>query len=288
MTRDSVTAWLDAAGRFELLTKQQMTDLALEIQTGPPRLAQPAMDKLYKHNLRLVPHVWQRQYGWITHNDPRIPDLLQEGAIGLRTAVERFDPERASFSTFAVQWIRQGMNSYLRSRDRTIRVSSDAYGVFSKVRKLRDQAMAAGQKQPTLQELAAAVNRKPSTVADYLRLMAATHSVSADLPVAASNGTTIECGPTLIDNLAAPDPPDLCEYAKRQHAARKDLEALLEEADLTAEQLAVLRERMLMGTPRSYDAIAQAYGISSGKRAQTLAASAMRKCQRAAQRLSLS
>ena len=285
---DSVTAWLDAAGRFALLTKQEMTDLALEVQTGPPAAAEAAAQKLYTHNLRLVPHVWQRQYGWIRANDPRIPDLLQEGAIGLRTAVDRFDPTRASFSTFAVQWIRQGMNSYLRSRDRTIRISSDCYGVYSKVRKLREQAMARGNPLPTIEELATAVNRKVSTVEDYLRLMASTHAVSADIPVASTGGQPDDRGPSIIDNLAAPDPPDLCEYAKRQHQSRKELESVLQEADLSAEQLVVLRERYLMGKPRSYDAIAQAHGISSGKRAQTLAATGLRRCQTAARRLSLS
>lgn len=281
---DSVTAWLDAAGRFDLLTKQEMADLAQQIQSG----SGAAADKLYHHNLRLVPHVWKRQYGWIAPPDPRIPDLLQEGAIGLRTAVQRFDPTRASFSTFAVQWIRQGMNSYLRSRDRTVRVSSDAYGVYSKVRKLREQAMAAGHRPPTITELAAAVKRKPSTVEDYLHLMATTHSVSADIPVANTGGQSDDRGPSILDNLAAPEPPDLGEYATRQQHARDELQRVLDEADLSAEQLVVLEERFLQGKPRSFTCIAQAHGYSSAKRAQTLAMTGLAKCQRAAQRLSLS
>ena len=285
MTADSVTAWLDAAGRYPLLTREETTSLALEVQTGPIQTAAPAAEKLYCHNLRLVPHVWKRQYGYITGGDARIPDLLQEGAIGLKTAVERYDPFRASFSTFAVQWIRQGMNSYLRSRDRTIRISSDCYGVYAKVRKLRAAHFAATGQELTLCELAKAVGRKQESVAEYLAMMRETNSVSADAPVTGEEG-----GSTLIDHICAPEhsPAEDLAYGQRQQRFSDELSEVLDMAELTEEQLVVLKERFLVGQPMSYDAIARAHGLGNGKRAQTLCSNALRRCRSAARHLSRS
>jgi len=124
---DAVTFWLDAAGRKELLTEEQVITLAREIQSLPEDSAKRVklINKFCEHNLRLVTTV-AKQYtrnrvkGW---NSENTADVLQQGYLGLRRAVEKFDPERGyRFSTYACNWIRQSISRYAMNETGCVRV----------------------------------------------------------------------------------------------------------------------------------------------------------------------
>lgn len=113
----SIDEWLNAANRFPLLTAEEELLLARQVQVWlihpPPvpapveRRGQRARRRMIEANLRLVHNCWKR-YGSQLPTDP--VDLLQEGAIGLARAVEKFNPAKGyKFSTYAYWWIRQAM-----------------------------------------------------------------------------------------------------------------------------------------------------------------------------------
>lgn len=111
--KDLLTFWLDNAGKYPLLTEEEMISLSRSIHTygeDSPK-GKKAVDKIVRHNLRLVPMVTKR----ILHpgkdfkfGDPHTIDLLQAGTFGLHRAAQKFDYQRGyKFSTYAFMWIRQ-------------------------------------------------------------------------------------------------------------------------------------------------------------------------------------
>jgi len=119
--------WLDQAGRFPLLPKAEVLRLAKIIQNPKSSKAarERSIQKLMRHNLKLVPGIAKRMTGSMKsfrHGDHCLADLFQVGAIGLRRAAEKFDPQRGyTFSTYAVSWIKQA-------------IYREAYGMISPIR----------------------------------------------------------------------------------------------------------------------------------------------------------
>lgn len=131
-------------GRFEILSKDKTIMLARTVRAGKTEegytaAALRAIEQLVNHNLRLVVSIWAKTYQeYIGPNSDRLADLLQEGAIGLRRAAERFDPKLGyTFATYAAWWIKKHMQEYIFVDTRMIRVPSDAQGLYSKYKKLR-------------------------------------------------------------------------------------------------------------------------------------------------------
>jgi RNA polymerase sigma factor (sigma-70 family) len=113
MPNDLVGSWLDAAGRFPLLTELETLELAAKIQAeteGTPARTR-LVNKLCEHNLRLVVRFTKAYINAspaLRWGDDKTADLLQEAYFGLRKAANKFDPTRGyKFSTYAHAWIRQ-------------------------------------------------------------------------------------------------------------------------------------------------------------------------------------
>ena len=118
-----IQAWLNAAGRYPLLSKAEEVHLGTLVQRsqqpdatpGEIRAGARAKDRFIRCNLRLVISISKKYLPRIKSN-PALAhsDLLQEGVIGLNRAVEKFDPERGyKFSTYGTLWIRQAMGALL-------------------------------------------------------------------------------------------------------------------------------------------------------------------------------
>ena len=124
---DATTAWLDAAGSVALLTKDEQITLGRQIQgwqngTVDEKTGRRALNKMISANLRLVVKVWRSNFSFVEAKDPRVADLLQEGALGIRHAALKFDPSKGfTFATYSIAWIRRYMGVFLRDKDRTIR-----------------------------------------------------------------------------------------------------------------------------------------------------------------------
>ena len=114
-TTDALQLFLNEAGRWPLLTKEEEVELAKRIERGD----QQAKERMINSNLRLVVSIAKRYQG----HGLSLLDLIQEGIIGLIRAVEKFDWRRGfKFSTYATWWIRQAVQRGVANKSRTIRI----------------------------------------------------------------------------------------------------------------------------------------------------------------------
>jgi RNA polymerase primary sigma factor len=114
-TTDALQLFLNEAGRWPLLTKEEEVELAKRIERGD----REAKERMINSNLRLVVSIAKRYQG----HELSLLDLIQEGIIGLIRAVEKFDWRRGfKFSTYATWWIRQAVQRGVANKSRTIRI----------------------------------------------------------------------------------------------------------------------------------------------------------------------
>jgi RNA polymerase primary sigma factor len=114
-TTDALQLFLNEAGRWPLLTKEEEIELAKRIERGD----EAAKERMINSNLRLVVSIAKRYQG----HGLSLLDLIQEGIIGLIRAVEKFDWRRGfKFSTYATWWIRQAVQRGVANKSRTIRI----------------------------------------------------------------------------------------------------------------------------------------------------------------------
>ena len=263
---DTINTWLDAAGSVQLLEPSETIMLGRQVQdwqngTLDEKAGLRALNKIIRHNLRLVASVWKKQFGYVRHNEPRAADLLQEGCFGLRTAALKWDPERGyTFATYAVAWIRKDMGVFLRERDRTIRLSADCYGVVNTTNKYIDEVMAATGKPPTLEAIAAKCKKTPASVKRFLDAYAICNTkTSLDQPVAEARALD---GQMTIGDMYESRPEYDLEFDKRSEKLLKVIEVIMTAADLTTSEKTLVRERLLYTSePRSYASIAKQVGM---------------------------
>ena len=119
-TTDSLTLFMNAAGRYRLLTAAEEVALAKRIERGD----RTAKELMINSNLRLVVSIAKRYQG----RGMQLGDLIQEGVIGLNRAVEKFDWRRGyKFSTYATWWIRQACQRAVSNQSATIRIPTHVH-----------------------------------------------------------------------------------------------------------------------------------------------------------------
>jgi RNA polymerase sigma factor (sigma-70 family) len=150
LTDDSVGLFLREMARYPLLTQAQEIELAREIAKGGLQ-AEVAKRKLVRSNLRLVVSIAKK---YLNRGVPFL-DLIQEGAMGLMRAAEKFDYERGyKFSTYAYWWIRQGITRAIASQSRTVRLPVHMVEKLNQVRKARQSLSQKLGRKPTKHEIA--------------------------------------------------------------------------------------------------------------------------------------
>lgn len=143
---DSMDMYLAQIGRWPLLRAKEECDLARKAKNGSDR----AKRKLIESNLKLVVSV-AKVY---SRSGVPLPDLIQEGNIGLIKAVDSFDPEKGfRFSTYAVAWIRQAITRAIEKQQRAIRVPSYVVQSIRKLHKVESSFMNQFGREPTVEEL---------------------------------------------------------------------------------------------------------------------------------------
>ena len=168
--------FLARLARTPLLTPAEEVALAKRIERGD--LA--AKERMMEANLRLVVHVakaYQREDHGLT-----LLDLVQEGTVGLMRAVEKFDHRRGfRFSTYATIWIRQAVGRAIAEKGRAIRLPAHAgVRVRAMERAERDLATSLGR-EPTLEEVAQALECRPTEILELRRAVRIPFSLDAPL-----------------------------------------------------------------------------------------------------------
>lgn len=143
---DSMDMYLNRIGKWPLLEAEEERDLARRAKLGDER----AKRKLVESNLKLVVSV-AKVY---SRSGLPLPDLIQEGNIGLIKAVDSFDPEKGfRFSTYAVAWIRQAITRAIERQGRAIRVPSYIIQSIRKLHKAGTSFTNDSGREPTIDEL---------------------------------------------------------------------------------------------------------------------------------------
>jgi RNA polymerase primary sigma factor len=215
-TIDSLTLFMNAAGRYKLLTAAEEVALAKRIERGDAA----AKEHMINANLRLVVSIAKRYRG----HGLQLGDLIQEGVIGLNRAVEKFDWRRGyKFSTYATWWIRQACQRAVSNQSTTIRVPTHVHERRVKLARARQRLEVADGSPPTAEELARATGLDLKHVEEALGAVEA--SVSLNQPVG-SDGDG-EYGDLFADPDAA-DPAEEAAEAVRRQAVRRALAGLPE------------------------------------------------------------
>lgn len=130
MAGDDITAFTKLTSRFKVLPKDEEKRLIALAQEDPPNVE--AWDKLVRHNIALVIHIAKK------YQNQGLPfeDLLQEGLIGLLTAIHKFDLKRGALSTYATWWIRQAITRAIDNNSRAIRIPIHKLNEYRVIRRV--------------------------------------------------------------------------------------------------------------------------------------------------------
>src|SRR6187431_3664342 len=169
----SLDKYLQEIGREELITAEEEVILAKKIKDGD----QSALEKLTRANLRFVVSV-AKQY---QNQGLTLPDLINEGNLGLIKAAQRFDETRGfKFISYAVWWIRQSILQALAEQSRIVRLPLNKVGLTNRISKAYSQLEQEYEREPTSEEIAILLDLETEEVAATIG--ASARHISMDQP----------------------------------------------------------------------------------------------------------
>jgi len=176
----SLDKYLQDIGREELITAEEEVELARRIRSGDDK----ALEKLVKANLRFVVSV-AKQY---QNQGLSLPDLINEGNLGLIKAAQRFDETRGfKFISYAVWWIRQSILQALAEQSRLVRLPLNQVGSLNKIKKATSRLEQEFERPPSVEEIAQKLDIPEHKLDKALRIT--TRYVSMDAPIAEDEDT---------------------------------------------------------------------------------------------------
>jgi RNA polymerase primary sigma factor len=176
----SLDKYLQDIGKEELITADQEVELARRIRSGDQR----ALDKLCRANLRFVVSV-AKQY---QNQGLSLPDLINEGNLGLIKAAQRFDETRGfKFISYAVWWIRQSILQALAEQSRIVRLPLNQVGSLNKIKKESSRLEQKFERLPSADEIAEALEVPEYKIDAALKI--STRYISMDAPLAEDEDT---------------------------------------------------------------------------------------------------
>ena len=219
----SLDKYLQEIGKEELITVEEEVELAQRIKKGD----QAALEKLTRANLRFVVSV-AKQY---QNQGLSLPDLINEGNLGLIKAAEKFDETRGfKFISYAVWWIRQSILQALAEQSRIVRLPLNQVGSLNKINKAYSKFEQEHERKPSPEELAKELDLPADKVADTLRVSG--RHVSVDAPFVDGEDNS------LLDVLVNNDSPNADRSLIDESLAREIDRAL---ATLTEREADIIR-----------------------------------------------
>lgn len=216
-TRDgkALDRYLQEIGREDLISVQDEVDLARRIREGD----QKALDKLVRANLRFVVSV-AKQY---QNQGLSLPDLINEGNLGLIRAAQRFDETRGfKFISYAVWWVRQSILQALAEQSRIVRLPLNRVGSLNKINKERSKFEQEFERIPSAEELAERLDIPADQVADTMKVSG--RHISVDAPFADGDENS------LLDVLINDDTPTP-DRVLNQESLSKEVDRALQQLD---------------------------------------------------------
>jgi RNA polymerase primary sigma factor len=257
VTTDALQLFLNEAGRWPLLTKEEEVELAKRIERGDAE----AKERMINSNLRLVVSIAKKYQG----HGLSLLDLIQEGIIGLIRAVEKFDWRRGfKFSTYATWWIRQAVQRGVANKSRTIRIPVHIADREQRIARAERALAPKLGRQPTEEEVAKQAKLPLKQVREVRQ--AARAITSLDRPIGEGEGAfgdlfpsegaepeeelTVSLEQDVLRRAVAQLPEREREVVKRRYGLNgdsdpKSLEAIGRELGLTRERVRQIEARAL-------------------------------------------
>ena len=220
----SLEKYLQEIGKVELIKPEEEVQLAILIRNGD----QNALDRLTKANLRFVVSV-AKQY---QNQGLTLPDLINEGNVGLIKAAQRFDETRGfKFISYAVWWIRQSILQALAEQSRIVRLPLNKVGLNNKISKAYSQLEQELEREPTAYEIALLLDVEVDEVAATLSSSA--RHLSIDQPFAEGEEGS------LLDTMVNPNAENTDMYLAFNTSLAQEINRSL--STLTERQKEVIR-----------------------------------------------
>lgn len=171
----SLEKYLQEIGHQDLLTADEEVELAQQIRKGDRK----ALERLTKANLRFVVSV-AKQY---QNKGLSLPDLINEGNLGLIKAAERYDETRGfKFISYAVWWIRQSILQAIAEQSRIVRLPLNQVGSVNRIARELNKFEQENERKPSVEEMADRIDLPEEKIAEAMKIN--THHVSMDAPFA--------------------------------------------------------------------------------------------------------
>ena len=241
----SLDKYLQEIGKEDLITVEEEVELAQRIKKGD----QEALEKLTKANLRFVVSV-AKQY---QNQGLSLPDLINEGNLGLIKAAEKFDETRGfKFISYAVWWIRQSILQALAEQSRIVRLPLNQVGSLNKINKAFARFEQENERTPSPEELADVLDLPKETVSDTLRVSG--RHVSVDAPFSDGEDNS------LLDVLVNTDSPN-ADRGLINESLSTEVERAL--ATLTDRERDIIRYFFGIGCPEmTLEEIGEKFGLT--------------------------
>lgn len=241
----SLDKYLQEIGKEDLITVEEEVELAQRIKKGD----QEALEKLTKANLRFVVSV-AKQY---QNQGLSLPDLINEGNLGLIKAAEKFDETRGfKFISYAVWWIRQSILQALAEQSRIVRLPLNQVGSLNKINKAFARFEQENERTPSPEELANVLDLPKEKVSDTLRVSG--RHVSVDAPFSDGEDNN------LLDVLVNADSPN-ADRGLINESLSTEVERAL--ATLTDRERDIIRYFFGIGCPEmTLEEIGEKFGLT--------------------------
>ncbi|KHE42584.1 MULTISPECIES: sigma-70 family RNA polymerase sigma factor [Rikenellaceae] len=241
----SLDKYLQEIGKEDLITVEEEVELAQRIKKGD----QEALEKLTKANLRFVVSV-AKQY---QNQGLSLPDLINEGNLGLIKAAEKFDETRGfKFISYAVWWIRQSILQALAEQSRIVRLPLNQVGSLNKINKAFARFEQENERTPSPEELANVLDLPKEKVSDTLRVSG--RHVSVDAPFSDGEDNN------LLDVLVNNDSPN-ADRGLINESLSTEVERAL--ATLTDRERDIIRYFFGIGCPEmTLEEIGEKFGLT--------------------------
>ncbi|KGI59602.1 RNA polymerase sigma factor RpoD/SigA [Prevotella sp. S7 MS 2] len=188
----SLDKYLQEIGHEDLISVDEEIELARRIRKGDRR----ALERLTKANLRFVVSV-AKQY---QNQGLSLPDLINEGNVGLIKAAEKFDETRGfKFISYAVWWIRQSILQAIAEQSRIVRLPLNQVGSVNKINQILNKFEQEHERRPSIEEIAEKIDIPEDKIADAMKVN--NRHLSMDAPIAEGEGNS------LLDVLTNADAP---------------------------------------------------------------------------------
>jgi RNA polymerase primary sigma factor len=256
----SLDKYLQEIGREDLITVEEEVELAQRIRNGD----RIALEKLTRANLRFVVSV-AKQY---QNQGLSLPDLINEGNLGLIKAAEKFDETRGfKFISYAVWWIRQSILQALAEQSRIVRLPLNQVGSLNKINKAFSKFEQENERRPSPEELAEQLDIPVDKIADTMKVSGRHISVAAPFVEGEDN--------SLLDVMVNDDSPN-ADRALINESLSKEIERVLAHT-LSDRERDIVKKFFGIGVPEmTLEEIGDEFGLTR-ERVRQIKEKAIRK-----------